>query len=127
MGNEAKLGVLVVSDDPLVREEAQYCFPEHILVRMATDSRDAWKLVLDDIPDVVVVDLQTGSAGGFDLVKALRQNERTASIPALMLLERPQDAWLAHQAGATATSVKPLEGSELAAEVRAIAASVESS
>ena len=127
MADDAKLRVLVVSDDPLVREEAQYCFPARVIVTMATESRDAWRLILDDLPDVVVVDLQTGSAGGFDLIKALRQNPRTASVPALLLLERPQDAWLAEQAGATASLVKPLEASELAAETLGVAASTESS
>ncbi len=122
MGDDAKLRVLVVSDDPLIRDEAEYGFPEHVALRMATDSRDAWRLILDDLPDVVIVDLQTGSAGGFDLIKVLRQDQRTESIPALLLLERPQDAWLADQAGATATRVKPLEAAELATEAVALAA-----
>lgn len=121
MADETKLLVLVVSDDPLVRDEAEYGFPNHVTVRMGTDSRDAWQLILDELPDVVVVDLQTGSAGGFDLIMALRQDERTEAIPALLLLERPQDAWLADQAGATAARVKPLEPSELAAETVALA------
>ena len=121
MADDAKLRVLVVSDDPLVRDEAEYGFPEDVTLRMATDSRDAWRLILDDVPDIVIVDLQTGSAGGYDLIKALRQDARTESIPALLLLERPQDAWLAGQAGATASRVKPLEASELATEAVALA------
>ena len=115
MPADAKPLVLVVSDDPLLREEARYGFPEDA-VGFAIDSRDALEAVQDKLPEVVVVDLQTGSAGGFNLIRALRQHDRTRDIPTLLLLERPQDAWLARQAGASAVRVKPLEVSDLVAE-----------
>lgn len=119
MTADPKLLVLVVSDDPLLREEARYGFPEDA-VRFATDSRDALKAVAETVPDVIVVDLQTGSAGGFNLIRSLGQHDKTRGIPALLLLERPQDGWLARQAGATAVRVKPLDVSDLVAETMAL-------
>ena len=120
MPAERKLGVLIVSDDPLIREEARYGFPEEVTVYFAVDSRDASRVLDDEELDVVVVDLQTGSAGGFNLVRGMRQHSRTAEIPALVLLERPQDSWLATQAGASASRVKPLDVSDLVTETLAL-------
>ncbi len=114
------MDVLVVSDDAHLREVASYGFPEYAEVRLAVDSRDAWTMILDRRPDCVVVDLQTGSSGGFNLVRSIHQDPRTDGIPSLLLLERPQDDWLARQAGATLTRVKPLEASALVADVLSI-------
>ena len=124
MPAEPNLRVLVVSDDPLLREEARYAFPEDA-VRFALDSRDAAGSIQEELPDVVVVDLQTGSAGGFNLIRSLRQHQPTSEIPALLLLERPQDGWLARQAGASAVRVKPLAASELVGETLALVPSAE--
>ena len=126
MAAEKKLRILVVSDDPLLREEVRYGYSEDE-VSLATDSRDALARVEEGLPDVVVVDLQTGSAGGFNLIRSLRQHKKTREIPVLLLLERPQDEWLARQAGATATRVKPLEVSDLVFETLALVSSAERS
>ncbi len=114
------LDVLVVSDDIHLRDVATFGFPEDAEIRLAVDSRDAWGLILERQPDCVVVDLQTGSAGGFNLIRSIHQDPRTSEISTLLLLERPQDAWLARQAGATMTRVKPVEASTLVADVESI-------
>jgi len=109
------LTVLVVSDDERVRSELRYGFPIDADVEMASDARDAWSKMTDRIPDVVVADLQTGSAGGYGLTRDMSQNERLAGVPVLILIDRDQDGWLARQAGARATRRKPLETAALVA------------
>ena len=109
--------VLVVSDDPHLREEAEFGFAEETDVTLALDARDAWRYLATSAPDAVVVDLQTGSAGGFALVRDMKADTRLKEVPALILLEREQDTWLARQAGASAVRVKPLEVSDLVDEV----------
>ena len=109
--------VLVVSDDPQIVEEARFAFPGDVAVRFALDSREAKSQLADGSCDVVVVDLQTGSAGGYDLRKDMQYSGSATSIPLLLLLEREQDAWLAAQSGASAYKVKPLEAGELARTV----------
>lgn len=121
MGAESSLSVLVVSDDPHLREEAKFAFRDGVDVTFSRDSRDAWKVIEERIPDVVVVDLQTGSAGGFNLITEMREQARTA--PTLLLLERPQDEWLGRQAGADVIRVKPLDVADLVEETLALAGS----
>ena len=120
MGDESKLSILLVSDDAHLREEAKFGFGDETDVTLARDSHDAWRVLAERIPDVVVVDLQTGSAGGYNLIKEMHEMARDTRT--LLLLERPQDEWLAKQAGADAIRVKPLDPAELVNEVRALAA-----
>lgn len=119
---EAGLSVLVVSDDPIVREQARYGFPSDVRVSFAIDSREAWQVLQSEDASVVVVDMQTGSAGGFGLTRDMAVSERLARVPVVLLLERGQDSWLARRAGATSYHTKPLAPGAL---VRATLAAAE--
>lgn len=112
--------VLVVSDDPDVRQELEYGWPAGVRVIGAGDAREALTLLQGVIPEVVVADLQAGSAGGYGLARDIRSAKRLADVPVMMLLERPQDDWLARQAGAQAWRVKPVETTELVASSLAL-------
>ncbi|HXK39468.1 MAG TPA: hypothetical protein VJ837_01415, partial [Candidatus Paceibacterota bacterium] len=89
-------------------------------VVLASDSRTALPLIESAAADVVVVEIRSGSAGGFDLAREMSQRLATSSIPILMLLERPQDEWLARQAGASGIEVKPIDARELALSALAL-------
>jgi DNA-binding response OmpR family regulator len=105
--------ILVVSDDTTIQEQARFGFPSSVEVELANDAREAWAIVQDLTPDLVVVDLQTGSAGGYALARDMVAVERLKRVPILVLLQREQDGWLATKAGATAHRVKPLGAAEL--------------
>jgi DNA-binding response OmpR family regulator len=105
--------VVVVSDDPHLREELEYGFPSDVVVKMATDARGAWAVIKEQDPSAVVVDLQTGSAGGFALSKDMHEVKALADVPIVILVERTQDTWLAQQAGPAAVLVKPIQMDKL--------------
>ena len=105
--------LLVVTDDPQVRDELEYGFPADFDIDLATDAREAWAHMTDEAPEAVIVDLQTGSAGGYGLARDMSENTRLAQVPVVMLLERPQDQWLAKQAGAASWVVKPVSAEHL--------------
>ena len=75
----------------------------------------------DHRPSVVLVDIQTGSAGGFSLARDMSQTARLRDVPILMLIEREQDKWLATEAGARLLRLKPIGAGELAADVHSLA------
>ncbi|MGH2698227.1 MAG: response regulator [Actinomycetota bacterium] len=114
------LTVLVVSDDPHLSSEITYAFPDDVSVSFALNAREALPLMGESIPSVVVVDIRTGSAGGYGLSRDMSANDRLHDIPRLMLLERAQDSWLAKQAGATEYLVKPVPNDELVARALAL-------
>ena len=119
--SDNRLYVLVVSDDPHVREEARYGFSKGSKVSFANDAREAWPLLRGERPSVVVVDMQTGNAGGYALARSLSESSHLAGVPVLILLERSQDDWLARTAGASMFRVKPLRPGELVTTTQELA------
>jgi PAS domain S-box-containing protein len=78
--------VLVVDDDPDVRmivgmmlERAGYA------TRTAPDGQEAFKLIMEDRPDLLILDLMMPNLDGFQLVRLLRQRRWTQQIPLLVL------------------------------------------
>ena len=108
--------VIVVTDDPDLREDATYSFPTGFEVVVADDSRDALRLMKTRRPALAIVDIKTGSAGGFNLTREMKLSQALENVPVLMLLERHQDSWLATQAGARKWRTKPVDGEDLVEE-----------
>lgn len=105
--------VLVVSDDADISDEARFGLPDAVTVETAVDATDAIERLALLRPAVVVVDLQTGNAGGYALARDMSQQPKLAGIPIVMIIEREQDRWIAGQAGAAVTLRKPLEAGAL--------------
>jgi DNA-binding response OmpR family regulator len=109
--------VLIVSDDPEFRAEVIFAFPQDVKVSLARDAREAWSFMIDEVPAVVCIDIQSGSAGGFGLSRDMDATDRLSHVPRLVLIKRPQDTWLARQSGASAYRVAPVETGELVATI----------
>lgn len=54
-------------------------------VRTASDGEEAWEILQEWLPDVLVTDCQMPRLDGLGLVERLRQHESTAHLPVLML------------------------------------------
>lgn len=57
-------------------------------VVVAQDGDEAWRLVQESPPDLVVTDLQMPYMSGIEFAILLREHEATASIPVVMLTAR---------------------------------------
>ncbi len=67
-------------------------------------------------PDLVILDLQIGNMGGIATTHAICNEVsagRLADAAILLLLDRPDDRWLAGTSGADGWLVKPLDGRRL--------------
>ncbi len=78
--------IMVVDDDPDVRrivgvmlERAGYA------VRAAADGQEAFRLIMEERPDLLILDLMMPNLDGFQLVRLLRQRRWTQQIPLLVL------------------------------------------
>jgi CheY-like chemotaxis protein len=118
--------VLVVSRDARERDDLRFGLPALFEVVFAEDSRDAFERMRLNPPDVVVVDLQTGSAGGYGLAVDMAADPATSDIPVIVLLERDQDAWLANQAGAAMVRTKPIGAARLGDDILVLTAAPQS-
>ena len=110
--------VLVVSADPAVREQMALAArgarrvlgqDEPFDLLQASDGIRGMAVAWKHRPDVVVADEITSRAGAFALAKELKGAAKPFRGGVVILLERPQDEWLAAWAGADAWFVKPID------------------
>jgi len=57
-------------------------------VATAENGRDAYDLVCEEKPDIIVTDYQMPAMTGVQLIEKLRENADTAAIPVIMLTAR---------------------------------------
>lgn len=100
--------VHLVSADERVRQAARSLPPDRFDVSFSGSAQEALAWVMQNPPEVAVMELHIGDYGGFALAKDFRNLPSLANLPLVMLCERPHDRWLCHQAGAAQVLVKPL-------------------
>ncbi len=85
----------------------------------ATTGSEALALASEHLPDVVLLDLRLPDMDGIDVVRALRNQARTARIPVVALSALPRDdvGWLL-TAGFAGYLEKPIVVREFPDEVR---------
>jgi DNA-binding response OmpR family regulator len=113
--------VLLVSPDPKTRElmsltvrSIERRLGAELRFRAAANGDLGTRAAVRDRPQVIVADELASRAGAFSLAKTLRDHREPYTGVILILLERPQDAWLARWSGADAWFVKPADPFEVA-------------
>ncbi len=97
-------------------------------VRTASDGEEAWQLLQDQIPDMVITDCQMPRLDGLGLVRRMREDPRTAGVPVLMLTAKGLELRhgdLASELGILEVVAKPFSPRELLARVDSILATEE--
>ena len=112
--------ILVVDDDPNIsRLEQLYLEKENYEVRTAADGNEALESFRKLPPDLVVLDVMLPGMDGYEVLKAIR---RSGDIPVIMVTARGEtfDKVLCLELGADDYIVKPFDGKELLARVKAV-------
>lgn len=88
-------------------------------VRVARDGEEAWTIVQEWVPDLMITDLQMPYINGLDLITNIRQQPSLAGIPVIVLTARGYvlDDQQIRQAGIAALLSKPFSVRRLAAMV----------
>jgi two-component system, OmpR family, alkaline phosphatase synthesis response regulator PhoP len=116
----ARRTVLVVDDDAKTVELVKlYLSRDGYLVLTAYDGVEALRLVRENSPDLIVLDLMLPDIDGFEVCRTLR-NE--SDVPVIMLTARTtdQDKLKGLNLGADDYVTKPFSPRELAARVRTV-------
>src|SRR5687768_5966567 len=117
-----KRRLLVVEDEAdiasLIRHTLERTGDFEVQVAAAGDT--AVNAAIDNIPDLVILDLNLPVFDGFDVFRILRARPQTAGIPIIMLTCRTSedDRVKGLQCGADDYIVKPFSPRELVARVR---------
>lgn len=77
--------LLIVDDSPVALSFLRAVLQNTYDVDTAIDGMDALPKVLATVPDLVVTDSLMPHIDGFELIRRLRENPATASIPVVML------------------------------------------
>jgi len=108
--------VMVVDDSLTVRKVTSRLLErEGCDVLIAKDGLAATQLLQDIIPDVMLVDLEMPRMDGFELIRNVRSNPKTASIPIIVISSRTAEKHrnVAKQLGVNAFLGKPYKEDEL--------------
>jgi signal transduction histidine kinase/DNA-binding response OmpR family regulator len=114
--------LLIIEDEPDLRGYLIKLFTKDgYAVAQAADAESALTLLDSDRPDLVITDVMLPRQSGLDVLTVLRQDERMARLPVVVLTARAdaESAIAAFSAGADDFVVKPFNSSELVARVRA--------
>jgi two-component system phosphate regulon response regulator PhoB len=115
--------ILVVDDEPDILSLLVYQLSrEGYRISTAVDGRGAVSTALADRPDLIVLDLMLPGVDGYEVLRTLREDERTGDIPVLLLTARQEeeDRIRGFERGADDYVTKPFSPKELVLRVRAL-------
>lgn len=113
--------VLVADDNADMRDYVRRLLAPRYDVRVVSNGAEALEAALLELPDLVLSDVMMPVLDGFELLAALRANERTKTLPILLLSARAGEESRVEGLGAGADDyiVKPFSARELLARVDA--------
>ena len=115
--------ILVVEDEPAIQELVAFtCTTSGYVVKRAESVAAARAAIGQELPDLVLLDWMLPDKPGIDLLKELRSDERTRSVPVIMLTARggEADRVVGLDTGADDYVVKPFSPRELVSRIRAV-------
>jgi CheY-like chemotaxis protein len=114
--------VLIVDDAADARElYAEYLEFCGFRVATAADGMQALLMAQQDVPDLIVMDLNMPIVDGWQAIRELKANPRTAHVPVVAVSAHSgEPAARAREAGAEVCLAKPCLPSQLARAIRAL-------
>jgi DNA-binding NarL/FixJ family response regulator len=120
MSKQQKL--LLVDDEPGVRESVQAYLEDsgEFSVSVASNANEAWTLIEQETPDLVISDIMMPQVDGYQFLKKIREDSRFKTIPVVFLTAKGMtyDRIQGHRAGCDAYLPKPFDPDELEAIVK---------
>lgn len=119
----AREKILVVDDEDHIVELISYNLTNSDYeVLVANDGISAIEMAKEEHPKLILLDLMIPGADGYDVCKALRQNESTRDISIIMLTAKGEelDKILGLELGADDYITKPFSIRELLARIKAV-------
>lgn len=115
--------ILVIEDEAAIRDMLKFTLTSSDFhVSEASNAEDGWKLVLEEAPNLILLDWMMPGTPGVTLAQRLRQNDKTKNIPIIMLTARgeEEDQVQGFNSGADDYVVKPFSPRALVARIQAL-------
>lgn len=123
MTDNGRHKILVVEDEPDIRELVRYNLEQGGFdVVESEDAEEALRLVDEERPSLMILDLMLPKADGLDICKMVRARTRTSRLPIVVLTAKAAevDRVLGLEFGADDYITKPFSPRELVARVKAV-------
>jgi len=115
--------VLIIEDEPDIRKTIDYNLSkESFQVFQAGSIAEGEQSILDNSPDVIILDLMLPDGSGLTLCRDIKSNEKTNHIPIILLTAKADevDRVIGFELGADDYVTKPFSVRELILRVKAI-------
>jgi DNA-binding response OmpR family regulator len=103
--------MLIVEDEETVLTllSTIFSFFKEYEILLARDGEEAFRIVREDIPDIILLDIQLPKMNGYELCKVVKSDTTMSHTKVLMLSGMAQESDLqkAQEAGADACMTKP--------------------
>lgn len=116
-----KKNILLIEDDKDISELISYNLKkENFNSITAYDGEEALNLIKDNIIDLIILDLMLPNVNGIDLLKYIKRNEKTKSIPVIIETAKSDesDVILGLELGADDYVTKPFSPKVLIARIK---------
>jgi DNA-binding response OmpR family regulator len=112
--------ILVVEDDPVIRQTVDYALRRAgFETSTADDGSRALDMARDQRPDLILLDVMLPGMDGFSFAERLRSEDSDVAIIMVTALDQPRDLVRGLDTGADDYITKPFSMDELLARVRA--------
>ncbi|HEU0026997.1 MAG TPA: response regulator transcription factor [Ktedonobacterales bacterium] len=120
---ENRMRVLVVESNPAAREGVRAALAEHYALRFASGMREALELAREEMPELLVTEVDLADGDGLALCADIRRQPQTEKLPIMLLTARAsvQDRVAGYNAGADDYVVKPFDARLFHARIRLLA------
>ena len=115
--------ILIVDDEPSIREVIRFALEvADFQVLEAGHASEARSQIAAENPDLVLLDLMLPGRSGLELARELKQNNKTRTLPIIMLTAKTQerDKVAGLDIGADDYITKPFSPRELVARIKAV-------
>ncbi len=115
--------ILIVEDEEPIQELLVYNFEaEGYAVRTLDGSEDVVRDVINDMPDLIILDWMLPNLSGIEICRSLRARPETSEVPIIMLTARGEETERVRglATGADDYVVKPFSVPELLARVKSL-------
>lgn len=123
MSSGIKASVLIIEDEEAIVTLLQYNLEkEGYRVRFADNGDEAFMLIREDKPDIILLDWMLPGMSGVEICSKIREDKKFRDIPIIMLTAKGEemDRIKGLEVGADDYMVKPFSPGELIARMRAV-------
>ncbi len=113
--------ILIADDDKAMRALLRVVLQKKgYEVTLASDGKEALRLLQKDIPDLVVLDVMMPKLNGWEVAKKIREDKKMSGLPIIMLTAKDEmiDKLMGFESGVNEYIVKPLKPASITAAVK---------